>query len=238
MGQVIGLITARGGSKGIPRKNLKPLGGVPLIVWAIKAALAAELVPHVTTDDVVIAEVAAASKVAYIFRPDWLADDHTRDGPVLLHAASRLHAARETIIVHLRPTAPFVRPQDIAEVVKRLHEPMTSVKSVIPVVQHPGKMYCELNPWKLIKQDDTLVPYLARSRANDPRQTLEPLWYAAGYCDAYSMAALASVTAPDGDYPVPWIAPINRVTQLDTEADWQQAERLIAEKGWKPGEVE
>jgi N-acylneuraminate cytidylyltransferase len=109
---VLALIPARGGSKGIPRKNLALLAGKPLLVWTIEAALGAELVGRVvvSTEDAEIAEVAARGGAEVIPRPAELAQDSTHTEPVLVHALEYLRERegyQPDVVVMLQPTAPL-----------------------------------------------------------------------------------------------------------------------------------
>src|SRR5512143_1686076 len=108
--EVLALIPARGGSKGIPRKNIRPFAGHPLIAYSIAAGLQADLVTRVivTTDDEEIAEVARGCGAETPFlRPAELAQDRTLDLPVFQHALQWLQqheGYHPDILVHLRPT--------------------------------------------------------------------------------------------------------------------------------------
>ena len=113
--EVLAIIPARGGSKGIPRKNIRPFAGYPLIAYSIAAGLQAKTVTRVivTTDDDEIAEVARSYGAETPFlRPAELAQDLTTDLPVFQHALNWLASHEDyhpDVIVHLRPTSP-VRP--------------------------------------------------------------------------------------------------------------------------------
>ena len=107
--RVLGLIPARGGSKGVPRKNVRSLGGKPLIVYTIEAALAATKLTRVvvSTDDDEIAEVSRAAGAEVPFRrPDELAADATPTLPVVLHALDTLDEPYDAVCL-LQPTTPF-----------------------------------------------------------------------------------------------------------------------------------
>ncbi len=113
--EVLAVIPARGGSKGIPRKNIRQFAGYPLIAYSIAAGLQAEMVTRVivSTDDEEIAQVSRqfGAEVPF-FRPTELAQDNTTDLPVFQHALRWLkeHEGYEPdVVVQLRPTSPFVR---------------------------------------------------------------------------------------------------------------------------------
>ncbi|MDO9301125.1 MAG: acylneuraminate cytidylyltransferase family protein, partial [Anaerolineales bacterium] len=122
MTEVLVLIPARGGSKGIPRKNIRLFAGYPLIAWSIAAAKQSELVTRiiVSTDDEEIAAVAHEWGAETPFlRPAEFAQDKTTDLPVFEHAlkwldAERLEGYRPDVIVQLRPTSP-IRPRTMVD---------------------------------------------------------------------------------------------------------------------------
>src|SRR5829696_9130788 len=107
---VLAIVTARGGSKGIPKKNIKDVAGHPLIAYSVAAGIEAETVDRVitSTDDPEIAEIARAYGAEIPFmRPAELAADDTRDLPVFQHALEWLEKQEgyvPSIVVHLRPT--------------------------------------------------------------------------------------------------------------------------------------
>ena len=110
------VIPARGGSKEVPRKNLRPFCGKPLLYWSIKQALAAESVDrvYVSTEDDQIASVAEGYGASVIARPEELAGDDTPLDPVMVHAARQIMPA-PLAIVTLQPTCPIRRPGLIDE---------------------------------------------------------------------------------------------------------------------------
>ena len=121
---VLGLIPARGGSKGIPRKNLRELAGKPVLAWTIEAALACPLLDRVlvSTDDDEIAAAARACGAEVPFaRPAQLANDDTPDLPVYRHALETLGYEFD-VVAWLRPTAPLRTAEDIAAAVRLLEE--------------------------------------------------------------------------------------------------------------------
>jgi CMP-N,N'-diacetyllegionaminic acid synthase len=124
--EVLALIPARGGSKGIPRKNLRLLAGKPLITHSIDHALAAKTITRtiVSTDDMEIAEVArsAGAEVPFM-RPHELARDDSPDLEVFAHALVSVgenEGYRPELVVHLRPTYPIRRPERVDEAVRAL----------------------------------------------------------------------------------------------------------------------
>ncbi|WP_243855052.1 acylneuraminate cytidylyltransferase family protein [Diaminobutyricimonas sp. TR449] len=120
-GRVVAVIPARGGSKGVPRKNLRLVGGRPLIARAVDAALASERVDtvYVSTDDVEIAEVARAAGAEVIDRPAELARDESSSEDALLHALEVLESA-PVVLVFIQPTSPFIDPAAIDAAIDRV----------------------------------------------------------------------------------------------------------------------
>jgi len=134
--KVLAVIPARGGSKGIPRKNLKLLAGKPLIAYIIEAALKAKKLDRVivSTEDKEIAQVARGygAEVPFL-RPLELARDEVSLIPVIKHAMEFMDELgwRADIIASLQPTAPFTQPEDIDAAVRKLVE--TGCDSVVSV---------------------------------------------------------------------------------------------------------
>ena len=117
------MIPARGGSKGVPGKNLKKVGGISLVARAVAAALAAESVDevYVSTDDPAIAAAARAAGAAVIDRPQELSGDGASSEAALLHALDRLPSIPE-IVVFLQATSPFIDPADLDAAVARVRD--------------------------------------------------------------------------------------------------------------------
>ncbi|HNK64164.1 MAG TPA: acylneuraminate cytidylyltransferase family protein, partial [Anaerolineales bacterium] len=162
MTNVLAIIPARGGSKGIPRKNIRNFAGYPLLAWSIAAAKRSELVTRiiVSTDDEEIAAVAREWGAETPFlRPAELAQDKSTDLPLFEHALHWLHENENyhpEIIVQLRPTSP-IRPQSIVDDAIRIllkHAEADCVRGVVPAGQNPFKM------WRFQDDDQPLSPLL------------------------------------------------------------------------------
>jgi len=169
---VLGVIPARGGSKGIPHKNLRPVGGRPLLAYTADAALASRRLTRVvvSTDDPAIGEAARSLGLDVPFlRPSELAADETPMLPVLQHAlGATAEGGRADVVVLLQPTSPLRRAEHIDAAVDLL---MTSgADSVVSVVDVPH----QFNPVSVMKlEGDRLVPYadgpLVTRRQDKPR---------------------------------------------------------------------
>ena len=160
---VVGLIPARGGSKGIPRKNLAPLGGKPLIAWTIEAALGSEHVARavVSTDDPELADVARSLGVDVLDRPPELAGDETPMRDVVAHAGREL--VPETALVLLQPPSPLRTSRHVDDVVELLLA--SGADAVVSVVEVPHRYgtasLLRIDGEQLVRLDET--PYAGRA---------------------------------------------------------------------------
>ena len=185
---MLALVPARGGSKGLPRKNLRLLGGKPLVVHAIEAGLAARLVDRVvcSTDDPEIAEVARAAGAEVPFlRPAELAGDAVEDWPVFEHALRWLEAHAgwtPEVVVNLRPSSPLRPPGLVDEAVQLLRTSgADSVKSMCLARQHPHKMWTP-GPNGLV-QPYLKTPFRLSRGPDVPRAELETVYWQNGLVD-------------------------------------------------------
>lgn len=228
---VLALIPARGGSKSIPRKNIKDFAGSPLIAYSIAAARAAELVTRVivSTDDEEIAAVARdfGAETPFI-RPADYAQDLTPDLPVFTHALDWLADHEDyhpQIVVQLRPTSPFRRVWQIDQAVARLIENpgADSVRTVCVPFQNPFKM------WR-ISQDGFMNPLVEtgyKEAYNLPRQDLPEVYWQTGYVDAAWSDTIQVKKSMTGDAILPLIIDPGDWVDIDSPDDWTRAERLI-----------
>ncbi|NPA27401.1 MAG: acylneuraminate cytidylyltransferase, partial [Chloroflexi bacterium] len=234
--EVLALIPARGGSKSIPRKNIKPFAGHPLLAFSIAAGLQARTVTRVivSTDDPEIAEVARAygAEVPFL-RPEYLALDTTPDYPVFLHALRWLaehEGYRPDVVVQLRPTSP-IRPRDLVDrAVQTLleHPEADSVRGVVPAGQNPHKM------WR-ITEDGRLQPLLQvpgiPEPYNAPRQKLPPVFWQTGHIDVLWPRTLWEKGSMTGDVILPVLIDPRYTVDLDTPLDWMRAEWMVRHGG-------
>jgi CMP-N-acetylneuraminic acid synthetase len=227
----LGVIPARGGSKQVPRKNLKPLGGKPLIAWSIEAARAATELDRciVSTDDEEIAAVARSfgAEVPFL-RPEEYARDNTPDLPVFQHALAWLaehEGYRPDMVVHLRPTLPFREPRQIDDVVRLLRETGADcVKSVYKEDHHPHKMWRMRPDGKLGPYEDT--PLWRKLGPDCPRQILEPAYWSAGLVDAIRRETIERGSTT-GEVVVPYPVDREPCVDLDSEHDFVIAEVVL-----------
>lgn len=232
MTEVLALIPARGGSKSIPRKNIKSFAGYPLIAFSIAAALASETVTRVivSTDDAEIAEISRRYGAETPFlRPDEHARDQTPDLPVFQHALAWLAEEQDyhpEIVVQLRPTSPFRRVLHIDRAVSQLieHPEADAVRTVCVPFQNPYKM------WR-IDSEGYMRPLMETEfdePYNMPRQALPDVYWQTGYVDAAWADTITQKESMTGDLILPLIIDPSEWVDIDSPADWQRAERLIA----------
>jgi CMP-N,N'-diacetyllegionaminic acid synthase len=167
---VLALIPARGGSKGIPRKNLVPLGGRPLLSWTIDAALGSRTVSRtvVSTEDDEIAAAARELGAEVLARPPELAADNAAMQPVIAHAVEELGAPE--VLVLLQPTSPLRRAEHVDEAVGLLLA--SGADSVVSVVEVPHRY----RPGSLMALDGDRLVRLADDHAATRQE--KPLVYA------------------------------------------------------------
>jgi N-acylneuraminate cytidylyltransferase/CMP-N,N'-diacetyllegionaminic acid synthase len=157
---VIGVILARGGSKGLPGKNTRELHGKPLIAYTIEAALKSGILDRVivTTEDKEIAEVAKKHGAEVPFmRPAELAKDTAHTPPVIEHAAGWLEENEDysvDYVVTLQPTSPLRKPEHIKEAVEKIIE--TGAECVVGVCETEYPPY-----WMMKLEGDRLMPFIA-----------------------------------------------------------------------------
>jgi CMP-N-acetylneuraminic acid synthetase len=237
--EVLAIIPARGGSKTIPKKNIRPLDGHPLIAYSIAAGHKSRQVTRVilSTDDEEIAEVARAygGEVPFL-RPADLARDETPDLPVFQHALNWL-AEKEgylpEAVVQLRPTSPIRPPDCVDRAISALleHRGTDSVRSVIPSGQNPYKMW-RLDPVTgrleaLLALDNVPEPY------NAPRQLLPATYWQTGHVDVVRTATVLEKHSMTGEIILPLILDPRYATDIDGLFEWQFAEWLV-EQGILP----
>ena len=230
MVDILVVIPARGGSKGIPRKNIKPLAGYPLIAYSIAAGLKSSHVTRtiVSTDDEEIARVAReyGADVPFL-RPEEFAQDTSLDLPVFQHALNWLkenESYQPEIVVQLRPTSPF-RPVDLVDEAVTIlldHPRANSVRGVIPSKQNPYKLWQIGESGEMTPLLDTLFnePY------NMPRQQLPPTFWQTGHIDAIRTDVIVNGSM-SGDVIYPCLIDPHFSVDLDNLLDWQRAEMMV-----------
>lgn len=226
--QVLGLVPARGGSKGIPGKNIKPLAGRPLLAYVADAAVGSGVIDRVvlTTDSPEIADVGHSLGLEVPFlRPAELAGDDAAMIDVVRHAlawAAEADCAPE-IVVLLQPTAPLRRPEHIAEAVETLRRTdCDSVASVIPLPLHFSPDYV------MRIEQERLVTFLPEGERATRRQDVRPAYSRDGTVYAFWRATVERYGTIYGEDCRPLLVDPACSINLDTPEDWAAAERALS----------
>jgi CMP-N,N'-diacetyllegionaminic acid synthase len=173
--RVLGIIPARGGSKRIPRKNLRLLNGLPLIRYTIRAAKEASLLTDwvVSTEDMEIADLALSYGAYVVKRPEELAQDDSTSGAVARHALGWMEVDREPydIVVLLHPTSPIRDPKHIDQAIRLLSESdapaLASVSCRKRTYTHNASIYAMRSDWLTeteLHYCDLSIPFLMDAR--------------------------------------------------------------------------
>jgi CMP-N,N'-diacetyllegionaminic acid synthase len=223
---VLALITARGGSKGLPGKNLRPLGGRPLVAWSVEQARAAALVDRVvisSDDPAIIAAADAAGCEAPFVRPAELAVDAASSVDVALHALAALEQPYDLLVL-LQPTSPLRLAADIDACIRRVVvEGAPSCISVTPSAKSPY--------WMQTMDPDGRLSPLLEAPASTRRQDLPPVYLPNGAVYAVRVAWLRRHRAFVGTGSLGYVMPPERSVDIDTLLDFRLAEAILAEGG-------
>jgi pseudaminic acid cytidylyltransferase len=231
----LAIIPARGGSKRIPRKNIRLFAGKPMIAWSIEAACESGLFDHVlvSTDDAEIAEVArgAGADIPFV-RPPELSDDHTGTGAVALHALQWVidHWGRPDSVCVLYATAPFVTSERIRQGYELLQDSDAQIVFTATSFPFPIQRAIRLNARG---RAEMFQPEHFMTRSQD----LEPAYHDAGQIYWARTNALLNEISAFSDQSIPMILPRHEVQDIDTEEDWDRAEIMFRVlKKWRQGE--
>jgi len=231
--KVLALIPARGGSKGIKRKNLVPLNGKPLVSHSIKHALSCSLIDRiiVTTEDKEIKKISLDYGAEVIDRPEKLADDHVLDLPVFIHALEVLKKREKyipDIIVQLRPTSPFRKPEWITDCIELLIKSpdADSVITVNQVGRHPYRMFEQIkgNRIQPIMNHRTDRPHII------DRHDLPLIYDYNCVIDITRPSTIYEKGCTVGDIIVPYVLDSKFCVDIDSPNDLKIAEKLFRSK--------
>ncbi|MEO0564928.1 MAG: acylneuraminate cytidylyltransferase family protein [Chloroflexota bacterium] len=223
--KAIAMIPARGGSKRVPRKNVRLLGGQPLISYSIAAALRARSVDRVivNTDDDEIASVAAEAGAEVQRRPAELATDSAKTIGVVRHALGELATQGNLypFVVLLQPTSPFRQPSQIDKAVELYDKHRCD-----SVVSHIRVDYFHPNRMKSIK-NGKIVPYCEPEVENIPRSALRPAYYRDGSIYGFRWNLPLETDSLMGEDIRPIITNRDYFVNIDEERDWIIAEHIL-----------
>lgn len=229
----VAIIPARGGSKGVPQKNIRLLKGYPLIAYSIACGLMAREIGRVivSTDAEEIAAVARrfGGEVPFL-RPAELARDRSADIEFVIHAINWFAANEGSVppyLVHLRPTTPLRDPAVVDTAIKTIaaSPESTSLRS--------GHVASE-SPFKWFLRDDqgyftSIMQGLSTEGANLPRQGFPDVYIPDGYVDVLKTRFIAATKTMHGDKMIGFISPFCH--EVDTIDDFEYLEFLVDNKG-------
>lgn len=223
--RVLAIIPARGGSKGLPGKNIRMVGGRPLLAWTIAAAQGARSIDHVvlTSDDMATMAVARSLGCDVPFqRPDALSTDTATSVDVVLHALEAVPGF-DTVVL-LQPTSPLRSAGDIDAAFEQFERTgAESCVSVSPVEQSPYWMY-------FVASDHSLAPVLPSPVAMTRRQELPPVFALNGAIYIVDVAALRRTRSFVSPRTVAYIMPPSRSLDIDTAADLAEFSAAVSQE--------
>ena len=225
---VLGVVPARGGSKGVPGKNVRPLAGHTLLEYAARAARESGVLDRLilSTDSPEIAETGRRAGLEVPFmRPAALAGDDTPMLPVIQHALDEIVRGgwSADIIVLLQPTSPLRRPDHIRDAVNLLRA--TNADSVVTVVEVPR----HLSPDYVMRiEEGRLRPFLPDGLRITRRQDARPAFSRDGTVYAFRRSTLERFGSIYGDDCRPLLVDARESLSIDTQDDWDEAERVLA----------
>ena len=219
--KALAVITARGGSKRIPRKNIKEFCGQPIITYSIKAALESGVFEEVmvSTDDAEIAEIAkeAGAQVPFMRSSD-TANDFATTADVIAEVLESYKQCGKTFdaVCCIYPTAPFVSASKLQNAMNLLEE--KDADSVLPVVRF------SFPPQRSVVMEDGFMKFKWPEHALTSSQDLEPFYHDAGQFYCINVNSFAEQKKMVMEKTVPIEMPELEVQDIDTEEDWQIAE--------------
>lgn len=227
-GGVLAVVPARGGSKGVPDKNLRPLAGRTLLQYTADAARGSGVIDRMvlSTDSEAIA--AAGRKAGFevpFMRPAELARDDSPMLPVLQHAIGELERGgwRPQYVVLLQPTSPLRRAAHVRAAVDLLRE--SGADSVVTVIEVPK----HLSPDYVMRIDQgVLRPFLPEGERVTRRQDVRPAYSRDGTVYAFRRDTLERFSSIYGERCVPLLIDARESLSIDTPEDWAAAERALA----------
>lgn len=222
----LAVIPARGGSKRIPRKNIRPFCGKPMIAWSIEVALQCGLFDHVivSTDDEEIAETSRryGAQVPFM-RPAALSDDYTATVPVIAHALAACEVKYGPVeqACCLYATAPFVVAQDLLDGLALLEKSGADYAFSAAHFSYPIQRALRVG-------EDGLIEMFAPEHDQTRSQDLEPAFHDAGqFYWGTAQAWLDQRSILKGSRAVMSVIPAARVQDIDNPEDWTRAEAMF-----------
>lgn len=230
--RVLAVVPARGGSKGIPLKNLREVNGVSLIALVGRVIHEIPAIDRavVSTDHEEIARVSEAAGIGAPFRrPEALSGDRIGDQPVLehaLHATEEMDGVQYDIIVMLQPTSPLRRADEVTGAMELL---VTEEWDAVWTVSETELRY---HPWKqlVVEEDGALQYYDSRGANVIARQQLQPLFHRNGIAYVVTRDCLLRSNTLHGARTRAFIVPGEHIS-IDTEEDLIRVEEILSQQG-------
>jgi CMP-N,N'-diacetyllegionaminic acid synthase len=223
---IVGLIGARSGSKGVPNKNIRLLGGYPLLAWSVRACKRAHLIDRtiVSTDSEEYAAIARLYGAEVIMRPAEISGDESTDYEFIAHALETVDCE---YIAHIRPTTPLRDPYHFTAAMDLfLKNPQhTSMRSVHEMPESAYKTF-EIDGGVLKGVGAPLTGNFDLDLYNNGRQSFAKTYAANGYIDLLRVDYIRRSGNLHGDKVLPLITPF--YPEIDTEADFDYLEWRIA----------
>jgi len=217
----IAIIPARGGSKRIPRKNIKDFFGKPIIAYSIEAALNSGVFDEVmvSTDDIEIAEIAKkyGAKIPF-FRSSELSNDMAMTAPVLVEVLNEYKKLGNEFEYGccIYPCAPFINPEKLKEGLESMKE--KKVDNAVPVVQFSYPIQ------RALKIENNQLSMILPENMNMRSQDLMPTYHDIGQYYCFKIESFLAEPTLFSKNTVPIITPESQVQDIDTEEDWEIAE--------------
>ncbi|OGY65327.1 MAG: hypothetical protein A3A16_02675 [Candidatus Harrisonbacteria bacterium RIFCSPLOWO2_01_FULL_44_18] len=236
--RVLAIVPARGGSKGIPRKNIRPLLGKPLIAWTIEEAKKSRLLNRiiVSTDDSEIAEVAKQyGAEAPFLRPPEISHDFSTDVEFLVHTLDWLKENEDyepDIILRLPPTSPLRAAAHINEGIQKLLDTpdADAVRPICEAPKHPYKL------WKISDDQRFLEPFLPKSFTgfdephNLPRQLFPKVYIHTGAMDVMRLRTIKEQKSTSGKKLAYFFMDPADSINIDSPIDFEMAEFFLKKR--------
>lgn len=224
---VVGIIPARGGSKGIPQKNVKDLNGKPLVAHTIEQAEGSDEIDefYVSTDDRKIKEASQDFGAEVIDRPEELAEDDSATIDAILHAIDTIEESgeRADIVICLQPTSPLRTSSDIDKSIEKFREEDCTAVISVKESEHPPF-------WSLEISDGQLEPVFGEEYIGVRRQELKDTYMPNGAIFVSSRGILKDVEAFYSEKIAPYVMPGERSLDIDEKIDLKLAELILEGK--------
>jgi len=221
----VAIIPARGGSKRIPRKNIREFCGKPMLVWSIEAAIESNLFDHiiVSTDDDEIAVIAReyGAEVPFI-RPTELSDDYVGTGAVVKHAVewTLKNLGEVEFACTIYATAPFIKSADLVKGLKLLLQTGRQIAFTVTSFPFPIQRAIKVT-------ESGGVTMFQQEYLMTRSQDLESAYHDAGQFYWAKTEAVMNEVSAFSDAAIPLILPRYQVQDIDTKEDWQRAELMF-----------